>query len=231
MGRLGKFEIKRIDDATSRQVCYSKRRSGIMKKARELAVLCDAQVAVIVLSSSGKHHHFCSDGADIKGVFDRYQQATGTSLWTEQYENMQRTLSQLKDINRNLRTEIRQRMGEDLDALEFQELRGLEQNVGAALEVVRQRKYHVITRQTETYKKKVKHSEEVYKKLKQELSMREDPAFGFMDNPVMGGWDGVAAVEMGGDGSEADMYAFHAVSSQLDLHGMAYGSSHCPLFG
>ncbi|KAF7088855.1 hypothetical protein CFC21_091924 [Triticum aestivum] len=239
MGRLGKFEIKRIEDATSRQVSYSKRRSGIMKKARELAVLCDAQVAIVMLSSTGKHHHFCSDGADIKGIFDRYQQATGTSLWTEQYENMQRTLSRLKSINRNLRTEIRQRMGEDLDALEFKELRGLEQNVGAALEVVRQRKYHVITRQTEIYKKKVKHSEEVYKKLQQELSMREDPAFGFMDNrafgfmdnPVMGGWDGVAAVEMGGGGSEADMYAFHAVSSQLDLHGMAYGRSDCPLFG
>ncbi|KAM3240197.1 hypothetical protein ACQJBY_053718 [Aegilops geniculata] len=247
MGRLGKLEIKGIQDATSRQVCYSKRRSGIMKKARELAVLCDAQVAVVVLSSTGKHHHFCSDGADIKGIFDRYQQATGTSLWTEQYEEMQRTLSRLKEINRNLRTEIRQRMGEDLDALEFQDLRGLEQNVDAALQVVRQRKYHVITRQTEIYKKKVKHSEEVYKKLQQELSMREDPAFefvdnpafgfvdnpafGFMDNPVMGGWDGVAAVEMGGDGSEADMYAFHAVSSQLDLHGMAYGRSDCPLFG
>uniref|UniRef100_A0A453NEF1 MADS-box transcription factor 16 n=1 Tax=Aegilops tauschii subsp. strangulata TaxID=200361 RepID=A0A453NEF1_AEGTS len=156
MGRLGKFEIKRIEDATSRQVSYSKRRSGIMKKARELAVLCDAQVAVVMLSSTGKHHHFCSDGAEYKGIFDRYQQATGTSLWTEQYENMQRTLSRLKSINRNLRTEIRQRMGEDLDALEFKELRGLEQNVDAALEVVRQRKYHVITRQTEIYKKKVR---------------------------------------------------------------------------
>ncbi|XP_048537951.1 MADS-box transcription factor 16-like [Triticum urartu] len=239
MGRLGKFEIKRIQDATGRQVCYSKRRSGIMKKARELAVLCDAQVAVVVLSSTGKHHHFCSDGADIKGIFDCYQQATGTSLWTEQYEEMQRTLSRLKDINRNLRTEIRQRMGEDLDALEFGELRGLEQSVDAALEVVRQRKYQVITRQTETYKRKVKHSQKVYKSLRQELSMREDPvfgfmdnpAFGFMDNPMMGGWDGVAAVEMGGGGSEADMYAFHAVSSQLDLHGMAYRRSDCPLFG
>ncbi|KAF7078230.1 hypothetical protein CFC21_082703 [Triticum aestivum] len=239
MGRLGKFEIKRIQDATGRQVCYSKRRSGIMKKARELAVLCDAQVAVVVLSSTGKHHHFCSDGADIKGILNRYQQATGTSLWTEQYEEMQRTLSRLKDINRNLRTEIRQRMGEDLDALEFGELRGLEQSVDAALEVVRQRKYQVITRQTETYKRKVKHSQKVYKSLQQELSMREDPvfgfmdnpAFGFMDNPMMGGWDGVAAVEMGGGGSEADMYAFHAVSSQLDLHGMAYRRSDCPLFG
>ncbi|VAI78144.1 unnamed protein product [Triticum turgidum subsp. durum] len=230
MGR-GKIEIKRIENATNRQVTYSKRRSGIMKKARELTVLCDAQVAIIMFSSTGKYHEFCSTGTDIKGIFDRYQQAIGTSLWIEQYENMQRTLNHLKDINRNLRTEIR--MGEDLDALEFEELRDLEQNVDAALKEVRQRKYHVITTQTETYKKKVKHSQEAYKNLQQELGMREDPAYGFVDNPAAGGWDGVAAggwdgvaaVAMGG-GSAADMYAFRVVPSQPNLHGMAYGGSH-----
>lgn len=217
MGR-GKIEIKRIENATNRQVTYSKRRTGIMKKARELTVLCDAQVCIIMFSSTGKYHEFCSPGTDIKGIFDRYQQAIGTSLWIEQYENMQRTLSHLKDINRNLRTEIRQRMGEDLDGLEFEELRGLEQNVDTALKEVRHRKYHVITTQTETYKKKVKHSYEAYKNLQQELGMREDPAFGFVDNTAAAGWvDGAAA---------ADMYAFRVVPSQPNLHGMAYGGSH-----
>ncbi|CAD6335411.1 unnamed protein product [Miscanthus lutarioriparius] len=221
MGR-GKIEIKRIENATNRQVTYSKRRTGIMKKARELTVLCDAQVAIIMFSSTGKYHEFCSPGTDIKTIFDRYQQAIGTSLWNEQYENMQRTLSHLKDINRNLRTEIRQRMGEDLDTLEFDELRGLEQNVDAALKEVRHRKYHVITTQTETYKKKVKHSYEAYKNLQQELGMREDPAFGFVDNTGAGGWDGAAAAALGG--GAPDMYAFRVVPSQPNLHGMAYGS-------
>ncbi|KAL5199412.1 hypothetical protein ABZP36_020615 [Zizania latifolia] len=141
--------------------------------------------------------------SSIKGIFDRYQQATGTSLWVEQYENMQRTLSHLKDINRNLRTEIRQRMGEDLDGLEFEELRGLEQNVDAALKEVRSRKYHVISTQTVTYKKK---------------GMREEPAFGFVDD-TGGAWvvDGGAAAD--------NMYAFRVVPSQPNLHGMAYGGS------
>nr|AAL18851.1 MADS-box protein SPW1 [Oryza sativa Japonica Group] len=219
MGR-GKIEIKRIKNATNRQVTYSKRRTGIMKKARELTVLCDAQVAIIMFSSTGKYHEFCSPSTDIKGIFDRYQQAIGTSLWIEQYENMQRTLSHLKDINRNLRTEIRQRMGEDLDGLEFDELRGLEQNVDAALKEVRHRKYHVITTQTETYKKKVKHSYEAYETLQQELGLREEPAFGFVDN-TGGGWDGGA-----GAGAAADMFAFRVVPSQPNLHGMAYGGNH-----
>nr|BAH22541.1 MADS-box protein [Oryza rufipogon] len=217
MGR-GKIEIKRIENATNRQVTYSKRRTGIMKKARELTVLCDAQVAIIMFSSTGKYHEFCSPSTDIKGIFDRYQQAIGTSLWIEQYENMQRTLSHLKDINRNLRTEIRQRMGEDLDGLEFDELRGLEQNVDAALKEVRHRKYHVISTQTETYKKKVKHSYEAYKTLQQEL-LCEEPAW-FVDN-TGGGWDGGA-----GAGAAADMFAFRVVPSQPNLHGMAYGGNH-----
>jgi hypothetical protein len=63
MGR-GKIEIKRIENATNRQVTYSKRRTGIMKKARELTVLCDAQVAIIMFSSTGKYHEFCSPGTE-----------------------------------------------------------------------------------------------------------------------------------------------------------------------
>nr|ABG90939.1 AP3 [Streptochaeta angustifolia] len=222
MGR-GKIEIKRIENATNRQVTYSKRRTGIMKKAKELTVLCDAQVAIIMFSSTGKYHEFCSPSTDIKTIFDRYQQAIGTSLWIEQYETMQRTRSHLKEINRNLRTEIRQRMGEDLDGLDFHELRGLEQNVDAALKEVRHKKYHVITTQTDTFKKKVKHSSEAYRHLQQELGMREDPAFGFVDN-APGTWE--AAVALGGPagGGAADMYAFRVVPSQPNLHGMVYGS-------
>lgn len=61
MGR-GKIEIKRIENANSRQVTFSKRRSGLLKKAHELSVLCDAEVAVIVFSKSGKLFEFSSAG-------------------------------------------------------------------------------------------------------------------------------------------------------------------------
>ena len=51
MGR-GKIEIKRIENTTSRQVTFSKRRNGIIKKAQELSVLCDAKVSIIIISNS-----------------------------------------------------------------------------------------------------------------------------------------------------------------------------------
>jgi MADS-box transcription factor len=59
MGRK-KVVLKRIEDKSSRQVTFSKRRNGLMKKARELSILCDVQVALIVFSSRGKLYEFCS---------------------------------------------------------------------------------------------------------------------------------------------------------------------------
>ena len=59
MGR-GKIEIKRIENSTNRQVTFSKRRNGILKKAREISVLCDAEVGVVIFSSAGKLYDYCS---------------------------------------------------------------------------------------------------------------------------------------------------------------------------
>ncbi|CDP17590.1 unnamed protein product [Coffea canephora] len=56
----GKTQIKRIEDATTRQVTFSKRRKGLLKKAFELSVLCDAEVALIIFSPSGKLYEFSS---------------------------------------------------------------------------------------------------------------------------------------------------------------------------
>ncbi|KAL8111377.1 hypothetical protein AgCh_019190 [Apium graveolens] len=50
----GKTQMRRIENATSRQVTFSKRRNGLLKKAFELSVLCDAEVALIIFSPRGK---------------------------------------------------------------------------------------------------------------------------------------------------------------------------------
>lgn len=52
--------MKRIENTSSRQVTFSKRRSGLLKKAFELSVLCDAEVGLIVFSTSGKLYEFSS---------------------------------------------------------------------------------------------------------------------------------------------------------------------------
>ncbi|KAG6483049.1 hypothetical protein ZIOFF_059689 [Zingiber officinale] len=56
----GKTQMRRIENAASRQVTFSKRRNGLLKKAHELSVLCDAEVALIVFSARGKLYEFAS---------------------------------------------------------------------------------------------------------------------------------------------------------------------------
>nr|KJB17701.1 hypothetical protein B456_003G011500 [Gossypium raimondii] len=139
MGR-GKIEIKKIENATNRQVTYSKRRNGLFKKAQELTVLCDAKVSLIMFSSTGKFHEFLSPNISTKGVFDLYQKATGIDLWNSHYERMDENYRRLKEINKKLRREIRQRMGGDLNELNIKELQALEAKMDSSLLAIRERK-------------------------------------------------------------------------------------------
>ncbi|XP_073310001.1 agamous-like MADS-box protein AGL66 [Primulina huaijiensis] len=70
MGR-SKLPIKKIENTTNRQVTFSKRRYGLIKKAYEIAVLCDIDLALIMFSSSGRLSHF-SGRKRIEDVIYRY---------------------------------------------------------------------------------------------------------------------------------------------------------------
>ncbi|KAF7803108.1 transcription factor CAULIFLOWER A-like [Senna tora] len=72
MGR-GRIQLKRIENNASRQVTFSKRRTGLLKKANEISVLCDAQVALIVFNSKGKLTHYSSQSASMESILDRYE--------------------------------------------------------------------------------------------------------------------------------------------------------------
>jgi len=60
MGR-GRVELKRIENKINRQVTFSKRRTGLLKKAQEISVLCDAEVSLIVFSHKGKLFEYSSE--------------------------------------------------------------------------------------------------------------------------------------------------------------------------
>ncbi|XAR62295.1 hypothetical protein NMG60_11017008 [Bertholletia excelsa] len=70
MGRV-KLQIKRIENTTNRQVTFSKRRNGLIKKAYELSVLCDIDIALIMFSPSQRLCHF-SRKRRIEDVLCRY---------------------------------------------------------------------------------------------------------------------------------------------------------------
>ena len=68
----GKTQMRRIENATSRQVTFSKRRNGLLKKAFELSVLCDAEVALIIFSPRGKLNEFASTRLDQLNLISVY---------------------------------------------------------------------------------------------------------------------------------------------------------------
>ncbi|XP_078070930.1 myocyte enhancer factor 2cb isoform X4 [Mustelus asterias] len=63
MGRK-KIQITRIVDERNRQVTFTKRKFGLMKKAYELSVLCDCEIALIIFNSTNKLFQYASTDMD-----------------------------------------------------------------------------------------------------------------------------------------------------------------------
>ncbi|CAK9161360.1 unnamed protein product [Ilex paraguariensis] len=86
MGRK-KLTMRRIENATSRQVTFSKRKDGLIKKANELAVLCDTDVALIMFSPTGRLTSFPFNGR-VEDIFlrfvDRPDELKGGPIWNEE---------------------------------------------------------------------------------------------------------------------------------------------------
>lgn len=77
MGRK-KIRIARIPDERNRQVTFTKRKNGLLKKAMELSVLCDAEIAVIIFSNStgeGRLFDYCS--TDLRHTLERFSSFEG----------------------------------------------------------------------------------------------------------------------------------------------------------
>ncbi|XP_047071018.1 MADS-box transcription factor 31-like [Lolium rigidum] len=147
MGR-GKVELKKIENTTSRQVTFSKRRMGLLKKANELAILCDAQVGVIVFSGSGKMYEYSSPPWRIANIFDRYLKAPSTRF--DEMDIQQKIIhemTRMKDESNRLKIIMRQYMGEDLDSLTLQDVSNLEQQIDFSLYKVRLRKQQLLDQQ------------------------------------------------------------------------------------
>ncbi|XP_024538442.1 agamous-like MADS-box protein AGL11 isoform X2 [Selaginella moellendorffii] len=133
----GKIEIKRIENATSRQVTFSKRRGGLLKKAHELSVLCDAQVALIIFSSTGKLFEYASTR------YGKYPESVqGGNIASQHHDSdyFSREVIRLKQqLERSQQTQ-RHLLGDDLAHLALKDLQSLEQQLELGLNRIRSRK-------------------------------------------------------------------------------------------
>ncbi|KAK9150741.1 hypothetical protein Syun_009050 [Stephania yunnanensis] len=146
MGR-GKIEIKRIENTTNRQVTFCKRRNGLLKKAYELSVLCDAEVALIVFSNRGRLYEYANDS--VKKTIDRYKRANAdsssslsiseanTQYYQQESSKLRQQIRILQNLNRNL-------MGEALDTMSPKELKQLESRLEKGINRIRAKKNELL---------------------------------------------------------------------------------------
>jgi len=60
MGR-NKIKIERITNERNRHATFTKRKNGLFKKAMELSILCDCEIALLVYNSNEKVFQYCSN--------------------------------------------------------------------------------------------------------------------------------------------------------------------------
>ncbi|XP_076905272.1 MADS-box protein SOC1-like isoform X3 [Bidens hawaiensis] len=156
----GKAQMRRIENATSRQVTFSKRRNGLLKKAFELSVLCDAQVALIVFSPRGKLCEFAS--SSMEETIERYrnqvkevQTENSATVEDVQLQNLRQEAEIMGNKIKVLELSKRKLLGEGLGSSTIEELQELEHQLERSLCIIRARKMHDYSEQIEELRAKV----------------------------------------------------------------------------
>ncbi|KAL5546336.1 hypothetical protein UlMin_006023 [Ulmus minor] len=150
MGR-GKIEIKKIENINSRQVTFSKRRNGLFKKANELSVLCDADVAVVIFSCTGKLYKFSSKS--MEHILSRYNKGTKNAerpmevVSREDQAEAEHDAEALRDEVEMLRLSCMRLMGKELDELSFKQLQQLEEQLSQSVLSIKDKKEQLLMEQ------------------------------------------------------------------------------------
>ncbi|XP_019451796.1 PREDICTED: MADS-box protein AGL42-like [Lupinus angustifolius] len=139
----GKIQMKKIENENTRQVTFSKRKSGLVKKSYELSVLTDAQVALIIFSQKGRLYEFSSN-SDIRQIVERYGNYTnrGTAnMFREEFIQQRKFDSaSLAEKIELLELSKRKMVGHGLSSYSIDELQGIEDQLQRSLESIRLRK-------------------------------------------------------------------------------------------
>ncbi|EOA26098.1 hypothetical protein CARUB_v10019520mg [Capsella rubella] len=146
----GKIEIKRIENTTNRQVTFCKRRNGLLKKAYELSVLCDAEVALVIFSTRGRLYEYannrykkaCSDAVNPPSVTE-----ANTQYYQQEASKLRRQIRDIQNLNRHI-------VGESLGSLNFKELKNLEGRLEKGISRVRSKKNEMLVAEIEYMQKR-----------------------------------------------------------------------------
>ncbi|KAJ4892190.1 Agamous-like MADS-box protein AGL5 [Raphanus sativus] len=153
----GKIEIKRIENTTNRQVTFCKRRNGLLKKAYELSVLCDAEVALVIFSTRGRLYEYANNS--VRGTIERYKKAcsdavnppsvteANTQYYQQESAKLRRQIRDIQNLNRHI-------LGDSLGSLNLKELKNLEGRLEKGISRVRSKKHEMLVAEIEYMQKR-----------------------------------------------------------------------------
>ncbi|XP_027160327.1 MADS-box protein AGL24-like isoform X2 [Coffea eugenioides] len=153
-----RIQIKRIDNLTARQVTFSKRRRGLFKKAQELSTLCDAEIALIVFSATGKLFEYGS--SSMMQVIERHRLCSEDIGRQDKHpphltQRENHTHAMLAEEIKEKTAELRHLKGEELVGLSMEDLVKLEKLVEAGLSRIAKTKEALLKEENAKLRQKV----------------------------------------------------------------------------
>ncbi|KAI4324228.1 hypothetical protein L6164_023782 [Bauhinia variegata] len=153
----GKVQMKRIENTVHRQVTFCKRRAGLLKKAKELSVLCDAEIGVVIFSAHGKLYELATKGT-MQGLIERYKQSTHRAMPEADMEahplEYKEDTDVLKQEIGSLQTDLRYLYGGAIGTMSMNELQDLEKNLEIWIYHIRSMKMNMMLQEIQTLKDK-----------------------------------------------------------------------------
>ncbi|XP_047943890.1 agamous-like MADS-box protein AGL29 isoform X2 [Salvia hispanica] len=140
--------MKLIEDENARTVTFSKRRAGLFKKATELSILCGTQIALIIFSLGGRAYSF--GHPDVESIIGRFFNTNPTGTAPESSSSSRYRAAMLQEIKeqfdgKSKELETKKKRGkeieaalesssfhtsdEELDGLDFEQLRQLREKL------------------------------------------------------------------------------------------------------
>ncbi|KAI3842542.1 hypothetical protein MKX03_034408 [Papaver bracteatum] len=150
----------------SENATFSKITKGSLKKARELSVLCEAEVALIVFSPKGKLSEFSSSSTSMQDTIERYQNynkdeqdnhsSNNKAIEQQNSQQLKYEVANLTKKIRNLEASKRKLMGEGLESCSIDELETAENQAENSLLNIRAKKNQLYGKDIEQLKQKEK---------------------------------------------------------------------------
>ncbi|WJX43554.1 hypothetical protein P8452_30634 [Trifolium repens] len=155
----GKVQLKRIENPVHRQVTFCKRRAGLLKKAKELSVLCDAEIGLVIFSAHGKLYELATKGS-MQGLIEKYLKFTHGTQPEAIYEPRPLVMDAKEEANvikqeiETMQKGLRYLFGGGLGTMALDELQVLEKNLEIWMYHVRSMKMNIMSEEIQALRDK-----------------------------------------------------------------------------